>query len=64
MTGSLASFAEIFRITFVFIPRDGRKSGRKEDMLYNMAHLKTLPTTWFIASLKAQSLLDPAPFVL
>ena len=64
MTGCPASFSKIFKITFLSIPREGRKSGRKEDMVYNMAHLKTLPTTWFIASLKAQSLLDPAPFVL
>ena len=44
--------------------RKSRKSGRKEDMMYNMAHLKTLSTSWFISSLKAQTLLDPAPFVL
>ena len=54
MTGCPASFSKIFKITFLSIPREGRKSGRKEDMVYNMAHLKTLPTTWFIASLKAQ----------
>ena len=44
--------------------RKSRKSGRKEDMMYNMAHLKTLSTSWFISSLKAQTLLDPTPFVL
>merc|ERR550519_2028593 len=58
----LSSLAKTNHI--IIYDREGRKSGRKEDMVYNMAHLKTLPTTWFIASLKAQSLLDPAPFVL
>jgi len=58
----LSSLAKTSHI--ILYDRKSRKSGRKEDMMYNMAHLKTLSTSWFISSLKAQTLLDPAPFVL
>jgi len=58
----LSSLARTSHI--ILYDRKSRKSGRKEDMMYNMAHLKTLSISWFISSLKAQTLLDPAPFVL
>ena len=62
MTGPHSS--SMIKVALIVFFRGSRKSGRKEDMVYNMVHLKTLPTSWFIASLKSQSLLDPAPFVL